>query len=176
MERNTIFYKDPEAIKAIWLRSVLENPLQYILYRTYTFATFLFPPKDYYYIWQDRIVQNDLGITVKSDRVGETVKVYVTNFGYKYFSFLFEPWFWLSVHVTLLVLSRKVRWNRSIIRALTMSGILYILSFVPTGATIDYRYIYWPVVAGVVALILFILNKTGIKNKYKVKKKLAAEI
>lgn len=160
-ERSIIFYKDPGTIKAIWLRSVIENPLQYILYRAYTFSVFLFPPKDDYFIWQDGVVPNNLGVAVKSNRIGEIVNVYVTNFGYKYFSFLFEPWFWLGVNIVLLTLSRRIQVNKHIIIALTVSSILSILSFAPTGATVDYRYVYWPAIAGVISLVVYVIDPRG---------------
>lgn len=148
------------AMKKLWLHAVTGNPMQYMLYRTETFATFLFAPESIAYIWQDGITTNDFGQQVAFPRAGNTVKIYVNDFGYRHFSFFFQPWFWAVLAVFVLVRRPKIDKSvRVLCIVLSTSSLIYIISYFPTGATGDYRYIYWPVLA--MTLVVLLLYFSG---------------
>lgn len=159
-ERRIAQFSRYEDVKSLWLHTVAHKPLQYALYRTHTFFLFLFIPEGTTYIWQDGIVANNLGQQVAVPRAGAVVQIYVQNFAYRHFSFLFEAWFWLAAGIALLVCGWRLRkqGHGEVVLLLSMSSIVYILGYLPTGATSDYRYVYWPVVASLFCGVLILID------------------
>lgn len=158
-DRNVLQYDHYEELSAYWLASIVGNPVEYGLYKLEMYMNFLFPPADYKFIWQEGIVPNDENQQVAFPRLGNINEIFVNNFGYKYFSFLYEPWFWLAVSLYGLLASRRLKLHKTAVRVLTISSITYLLAYLPTGATVDYRYIYWPVLACLVSACLAIIDK-----------------
>ena len=154
-DRLDFVQNSSEDAKRAWTSVVSSNPLGYLLYRFEVYILFLFPYEGTSYVWQNGIVENDLGLAPRFDRLGDAVGLYVNNFGYRHFSFLFEPWFWMLASISvLLFLRRRALEHKVMAGVLAISSILYLLSYFPTGATPDYRYIYWPVVACITAAVL----------------------
>lgn len=160
-------------IKSVWYNSVLSNKLNYIELRLYNIATFLFPAYQNRYIWHDGINANEMNIAVRNPKAGQIVYTVINNFYYKYMPFLFEPWFWLLLALSVFYGSIKfMKTDESIIYAsLSMSSALLILSYFPTGATVDYRYIYWSTMAISVSIIMLLtkldynsIRKAIVKN------------
>lgn len=77
---------------------------------------------------------------------------YVTGFG-RDVPMLFQGWFWLAISLVLALRRWSGRYAREL-RLLGASTILYILAYLPTAPESNYRYIYWPAIAGTIALLL----------------------
>jgi hypothetical protein len=152
---KTEYYND---VKSQWLRTVITHPIDYVLYKANSYALFLFPPKNVYYVWQDGIEKNELGRVAKNQRLGNITEIFVVNFGYKYSPFFFEPWFWLATSAGLMFYAYKRKEVFMASEFLALSAVFYLLSYLPTGATVDYRFVYWPALASVVALLLIFVN------------------
>lgn len=167
-QRKDVQYKYYQDIKKEWLRAVLSNPFSYIGYKTESYFAFLFPPANMSFVWQKGIAENDLGQEVKYKRLGDITEIYILNFGYKNFSFLFEPWFWAVMGVGIIVVVRRTNHPyKKYIQFICASSLLYLLSYFPTGATVDYRYIYWPVIASILCLAIFVfIPKRSVKNLF----------
>jgi hypothetical protein len=142
-------------IKKAWLYTISRHVVKYVSYRTHTFLIFLFPAPEEKFIWQDGIVANQLDQTVKFKEAGDMLAIYVNNFGYKHFAYLYEPWLWLLASVIMLYRAKRTKAYGLVIGMLSLSNILYYLSYLPTGATIDYRYIYWPVLSSLFCAIIY---------------------
>lgn len=171
-----ILYKYSDQFKRIWASVIIRNPIRYVMYKAELFMTILIPQTDYAYIWQQGIEQNSYGATVRFSELGAANYWYVHKFGYRYFRMTFEPWFWMLVGMLVFCLTLKRRTRHYyIIRGLVASGILYILGYIPTGATTDYRYIYWSVFAVLMAAVLLLADHFSpgsnlIRNKVVINK------
>ena len=155
-----ILYKNSGEFKRIWTQIIINNPINYVVYKVQMFMGFIIPQTDYAYIWQPGIEPNDYGEQVRFNRLGNLNYSYVHKFGYRYLRATFEPWFWLGGGLLVVFLSIKKKTKHVVfIRTLAASGVLYILGYIPTGATTDYRYIYWSVFAVILAFVLYGLDR-----------------
>lgn len=148
---TTTYYND---LKALWLKTLVHHPVRYALYRIHAYFLLLFSPSDQAYIWQDGVIKNNLGIHVASIDIQGAMKLYVVSFGYSHFPFLFEAWFWIGVSLIFMMrrLSRQIT-------LVALSGLAYMISYLPLTVATDYRYIYWSVWACLICLILYLADK-----------------
>lgn len=148
------YYKE---LSAFWLKTILQHPLSYIQYRAYTFTLLLFVPDERAYVYAGGIVPNSLGVKPRGVYTTKALGVYVNDFGYKHFAFLYQAWFWVLAAIALAFMSRRARVHGAYIRMLAWSALLYIFAYIPMVVAADYRYIYWPVIAvSVGAILLFV--------------------
>ncbi|WP_330300230.1 hypothetical protein [Streptomyces sp. NBC_00503] len=70
---------------------------------------------------------------------------------------LFQGWFWLVVGLVLTLRRWSSRYAREI-RLLGASSVLYVLAYLPTASQSNFRYVYWPALAGTVALLLLLAD------------------
>lgn len=169
-DKTNIIKIYPNYINQIWKEAIKENPTAYLQRRALVYIYVLFPPEGRGYIYQNGIEQNKLGLVPRFETLGEINKMYVFNFGYKHFGFLYEPWFWLLFNSGIIIYARKIKKHRILVIFTSLSGVLYILSFIPTGIAADYRYIYWPVLSGLLSVSMIIIDRNTIKsNKYRKK-------
>jgi len=155
-----VLYRNSGEFKRIWSQVIFNNPIGYVTYKLEMFSSILIPQTDNAYIWQPGIEPNSYGVHVRFQRLGDINQKYIQKFGYRYLRATFEPWFWLILGLSIFYLSTKRRTKHAyIIRVLILSGVLYILGYIPTGATTDYRYIYWSVFAVIFAVILYVLDR-----------------
>lgn len=146
------------SMKSYWISMFIHHLPSYALYRFETFFAFIFTPTAPGYIWQDGINSNTLNLTPRFPGLGDTAGIYVTGFGYSHLSMFFEPWFWLAVSCLVIRFAKKAKQHYMIVLALGVSSLLYFLSYLPTGTTGDYRYIYWNVYALLIAATLFLVD------------------
>ncbi|QQG50902.1 MAG: hypothetical protein HZB75_00110 [Candidatus Saccharibacteria bacterium] len=148
-------YDHPEALRAVWGYMLEHKPWEYLGFRLHAFSIFMFTPERLSYYWNAGIEDNDLDQKVKFEDLGKSLSVYVIDFGYKYFSVLFMPWFWIVFNSILLGYAyKRLKTMRLFVCALAMSAVLYILSYAPVVIGVDYRYIYWSVFASLLAALL----------------------
>lgn len=156
---RSVLYEYYKEFQRIWLEVLADNPLGYIYHKASAFFNILVPIRSYIYVWQDGIVPNKYNEMVKFESLGIIGSKYV-QLSSRYLRATFEPWFWMLAGLTILGLSIKKRSkHKLIINTLCISGILYILGYIPTGVAPDYRYIYWPVLAIIFAFVLYGIDK-----------------
>jgi hypothetical protein len=164
-DQHNVQYGYYDQLQGLWIKTVIHQPLEYGLYKVQTFLVFFFPPEGFAYVWQDGIVPNNHGLEVASPRMKGIMNSYVNDFGYRHFSTLFEPWFWFVSGIALIIYAqRKIRENKLFVIILVASGMLYTLSFMPSGASGDYRYIYWPVLATIFGGIVAFTERKAAKK------------
>lgn len=166
MQRGNIHSTYYYQLSKYWIKTIVTNPVKYATYRIETMSLFFFAPEGYSYIWHPGIDQNDLGLDVKSERIGHATEVYVKDFGYMHFPFLYQAWFWILANVIILLSIGRFKQYSTYIMALTISSIAYIIGYFPMVVAVDYRYIYWSVIATVVAVLLIVVDMQR-KNNHK---------
>ena len=155
-------------LKSYWRQTVTQYPLQYIAQKIETYAQFVFSG-DGQSIWTDggEVFSSEGSFSREQSFLSKSLRSvnygYTIDFGYKYFPFLFKPWFWLLAAGAIMICSRGLKRYKKWVYGLSTSAIIYILSYAPGSLTPDYRYIYWSVIAVLVAGIIVLVsrNKRG---------------
>ena len=155
-------------LKSYWRQTVTQYPLQYIAQKIETYAQFVFSG-DGQGIWTDggEVFSSEGSFSREQSFLSKSLRSvnygYTIDFGYKYFPFLFKPWFWLLAAGAIMICSRGLKRYKKWVYGLSTSAIIYILSYAPGSLTPDYRYIYWSVIAVLVAGIIVLVsrNKRG---------------
>lgn len=139
-----------DEIRELWFSWVPAHPTRYLEYRTSAFVRFLFATD--YKIQVDN-AENDYGLDRDHPQSHNAMTDYTKRFVDE-LGWTFDAWFWVIVLTVLLVAgTRQERFRREIV-CLTASGLCYIVGYFPIVPANNYRYIYWPVVAGLVAMSL----------------------
>jgi hypothetical protein len=162
--QDVISVTHSDELARLWFGSMISHPFSYIGYRAQTFVMFLVVPEGSEYVWHEGITPNELGQSVKFERAQNIMKYYVVDLGHRYFPFLFQGWFWLLVGLLVLRFSKKSDSLGTYTRALSLSSVLYIILYIPIVVAMDYRYIYWSVMATTLAGGLLILDRYFIKK------------
>lgn len=143
-----------DEIRSLWLRQMSSHVPGYVEYRLQVFSRLLFNTR---YPYSGRIEPNDVGIEIAHPRLEDTLRTYVKG-AVKDVPWLFRGWLWLAVGLVL-----SIRPGSGIfampVRALGLSSVLYILGYLPILPVGIYRYVYWPAVAGSMALLLLWLGR-----------------
>lgn len=146
-----------------WLSTIVRHPIKYALYRLATFSIFLFPQPERMYIFQPGIEQNQVGVVVKNEYAISGLAAYVKGGAQANIPLIFQPWLYVAVLVFIYYTSRRIREQvqRHFIRAVALSGLIYIVAYVPMAVAVDYRYIYWSVFATILSgLFTIILSRS----------------
>ncbi|MGX1885767.1 hypothetical protein [Streptomyces sp. NPDC055287] len=145
---------DAEELNALWGREMVEHVPGYLAYRLELFSNLLFHTT---YQYQDGILSNDLGMEVAHPRLETKLQYYVTTV-HRLVPPLFAGWFWLAVAIVL-----ALRPGRGVfaapVRVLGISAALYVVGYLPIVPTTDYRYVYWPALAGTLGLVLLLADR-----------------
>lgn len=150
-----------------WLSTIIRHPIRYASYRLATFSIFLFPQPERMYIFQPGIEQNQVGAAVKNEYAISGLAAYVKGGAQANIPLIFQPWLYLAVLVFIYYKSGRIREQvqRHFIRAVALSGLIYIVAYVPMAVAVDYRYMYWSVfatmVSGLFTIILSQPKKEG---------------
>ena len=152
-------------LKSYWLSTIKSYPLQYISQKIETYIQFIFSD-DGQSVWSiggDIFSQGGIYNRYNSSisrSLRSVVYGYTMDFGYKYFSFIYKPWFWLLAALTLMIYAKRLKEYRLWVYLLCASAIMYILSYAPGSLTSDYRYIYWSVVSVLIAGIVTTVGRS----------------
>jgi hypothetical protein len=147
---------DAKALTKAWPGLMLERPAGYLQYRSEVYGEFLFHNRDY---WQEGVLTNSMGIDVDRPRMVATLRSYVVDGALRNFPWLFGAWFWLVVSVVQSLRLRPRSRFGVLVPCLGISSLLYILAYFPTAPATDYRYVYWPAVAGTLGLLVMALDR-----------------
>ncbi len=145
-----------------WLSTIIRHPIKYVSYRLATFSIFLFPQPERMYIFQPGIEQNQVGAAVKNEYAISGLAAYVKGGAQANIPLIFQPWLYLAVLVFIYYKSGRIREQvqRHFIRAVALSGLIYIVAYFPMAVAVDYRYIYWSVFATILSgLFTIILSR-----------------
>lgn len=145
-----------------WLSTIIRHPIKYVSYRLATFSIFLFPQPERMYIFQPGIEQNQVGAAVKNEYAISGLAAYVKGGAQANIPLIFQPWLYLAVLVFIYYKSGRIREQvqRHFIRAVALSGLVYIVAYVPMAVAVDYRYMYWSVFATILSgLFTIILSR-----------------
>mgnify|MGYP007128757937 FL=1 len=146
-----------------WLSTIIRHPIRYASYRLATFSIFLFPQPERMYIFQPGIEQNQVGAAVKNEYAISGLAAYVKGGAQTNIPMIFQPWLYLAVLVFIYYKSGRTREQvqRHFIRAVALSGLIYIVAYFPMAVAVDYRYIYWSVFATILSgLFTIILSRS----------------
>lgn len=146
-----------------WLSTIIRHPIKYASYRLATFSIFLFPQPERMYIFQPGIEQNQVGAAVKNEYAISGLAAYVKGGAQANIPLIFQPWLYLAVLVFIYYKSGRIREQvqRHFIRAVALSGLIYIVAYVPMAVAVDYRYMYWSVFATILSgLFTIILSRS----------------
>ncbi len=152
-------------LKSYWLSTIKSYPLQYISQKIETYMQFIFSD-DGQSVWSNGGGVFSQGGSYSrynssiSRSLRSVVYGYTMDFGYKYFSFIYKPWFWLLAALTLMIYAKRLKEYRLWVYLLCASAIMYILSYAPGSLTSDYRYIYWSVVSVLIAGIVTTVGRS----------------
>ena len=145
-----------------WLSTIIRHPIKYVSYRLATFSIFIFPQPERMYIFQPGIEQNQVGAAVKNEYAASGLAAYVKGGAQANILLIFQPWLYLAVLVFIYYKSGRIREQvqRRFTRAVALSGLIYIVAYVPMAVAVDYRYIYWSVFATILSgLFTIILSR-----------------
>ena len=145
-----------------WLSTIIRHPIKYVSYRLATFSIFIFPQPERMYIFQPGIEQNQVGAAVKNEYAISGLAAYVKGGARANIPLIFQPWLYLAVLVFIYYKSGRIREQvqRHFIRAVALSGLIYIVAYFPMAVAVDYRYIYWSVFATILSgLFMIILSQ-----------------
>lgn len=142
-----------------WLSTILAHPIKYTLYRSATFSIFLFPQPERMYIFQPGIEQNQIGAAIKNEYTISGLSAYIKGSAQTNIPMIFQPWLYVVVLAFIYYKSRRIREHtqRRFIRAVALSGLVYIMAYFPMTVAVDYRYIYWSVFATILSGLFTIL-------------------
>ncbi|QHU94231.1 hypothetical protein GWK78_04415 [Candidatus Saccharibacteria bacterium oral taxon 488] len=142
-----------------WLLTIVRHPIKYASYRLATFSIFLFPQPERMYIFQPGIEQNQVGAAVKNEYAVSGLAAYVKGGAQANIPLIFQPWLYLAVLVFIYYKSGRIREQvqRRFIRAVALSGLIYIVAYFPMAVAVDYRYMYWSVFAAILSGLFTII-------------------
>ena len=146
-----------------WLSTIIRHPIKYVSYRLATFSIFIFPQPERMYIFQPGIEQNQVGAAVKNEYATSGLVAYVKGGAQANIPLIFQPWLYLAVLAFVYYKSGRIREHtqRHFIRAVALSGLVYIMAYFPMAVAVDYRYIYWSVFATILSgLFTIILSRS----------------
>jgi hypothetical protein len=145
---------DSGEITSLWLREMSGHVPHYLQYRLLLFTTLLFETD---YAYKAGVSRNDLGIEVAHPRLEDMLGTYVNGMA-EDLPWLFRGWFWLAVALVLAVRPGTGVFSMPV-RALGVSSAAYILGYLPIMPATDFRYLYWPAIAGALGLLLLWLGR-----------------
>ncbi|MFJ8540499.1 GtrA family protein [Streptomyces sp. NPDC093586] len=139
-----------DVLLKMWTQQMPRHVVGYAEYRSRTFTRLLFQGNLQYLDGDATVMPKGAQVNTSLDAVK---KSYVTGF-YRDASWLFQGWFWLAVSLVLALRRRWAGpWSREL-RLLGVSGVLYIATYLPTAPQANYRYVYWPAIAGTLGVVL----------------------
>lgn len=154
------------SIKKLYLKSIIDHPMLYLKVQSNLFYQFL--TTKYPYVWHpgiDTPAPDTHTANLFSKRNGRTLDCQPCyNGAHAYyeraladFGFQFKPYFWILLGISVIAYSIKNR--RSLSLVLSVSGILYIFSYIPFIPAYDYRYSYPSVLLIYISILYLIIDR-----------------
>ncbi|MFF3317704.1 hypothetical protein ACFYV5_19645 [Streptomyces sp. NPDC003035] len=144
-----------DELTSMWISEIPGRLPQYAEYRLQVFSKVLFQGR---YTFQNGSLDNIPGIGEPDERRTAILRYYVVGMGQD-LPILFAGWFWLAVGLTLTFRPGRGQYAMPI-RVLGISAVAYFAGYLPTVPAGDFRYFYWPAIAGTLSVLLFWLGRT----------------
>lgn len=162
---------DQDALRQLWLDTVITHPLRYAEYRATVFSYYFFSSSLEYWPAEWHGEGTKVGIAQGDEKADYLFRPYVEDFALATFPMVFKPWFWCLLAVLLLVAVRRLRrtdrseMSRSAgprpapsvvpeIVMLATSALCYVAGYFPIVPANHFRYTFWPALAVTVGLVL----------------------
>lgn len=149
--------------RKIWLETVKNHPKEYLRYRFQAFFHLMRRPAEAPYEFSlFAMGDNNLGIIQNKKNLLRNIIKGITHKTAKALPFLFKPYFWLLLSLVFIVKSFSFKGDKQtvyLIRALLLSSLFYILGYIPTANSADFRYIYWSIIAINFAIVIYLIGK-----------------
>lgn len=157
-QREVISATHYTEVRSLWVSVLVSDAPSYLLYRAQSFAWLLFAPGGVY-MSHPGIDDNSYGLHRALPRLGEMMEYYTVSLSYNKLPALYEAWFWLVCSIGGLYFAiRRAKKYKQAILMLSLSSLVYIVSYFPVVVATDYRYVYWSVLALTVAGVLIIAD------------------
>jgi len=138
------------ALKRRWFEAIRDHPRAYLAHRMRLFGTLLgIGQPGVWYPYHAQIDSNELGITMRRSTLNLRVMELLDSVRNQVF---FRAWIHLAICAGLLVGCLAFR-RSSFAAALAASAILYALPYSMIAPAPDFRYLWWPVVATLLAAV-----------------------
>ncbi|MEU8616984.1 hypothetical protein [Streptomyces sp. NPDC048623] len=144
-----------DELNSMWISEMPSHLPQYAEYRLQVFSKVMFQGR---YQFQNGSLDHIPGIGEPDERRTAMLRYYVVGMA-KDLPILFAGWFWLAVGVTLSIRPGRGRYAMPV-RVLGISAALYMAGYLPTVPAGDFRYFYWPALAGTLGLVLLWAGRT----------------
>ncbi|MFE9859846.1 hypothetical protein [Streptomyces sp. NPDC005780] len=146
-----------DVLVRMWTQQMPKHWKGYAEYRTRVFTKLLFQSNQTF--WNGTRVNAGARLhpEVREQPLNDTLRFALQNYvtgAARDLPMLFQGWFWLAVSLVLVLRRRWAGPHARELRLLGASSLLYILAYLPTAPESNYRYVYWPALAGTVALVL----------------------
>lgn len=166
-----IIYNESAELDRLWKNTISTKPSRYILFKLEAYLMFLIPETEnntgFLNLSVNSMPNRSWSNNFRYKSV-ETIIYHITDkLWNKYMPFLFTGWFWLVISIIILFIATRRRQIHLFV--LSLSSLLYILSFLPASVTPDYRYVYWPAIACTLAILIVVTSSTLRKTNIAVK-------
>jgi hypothetical protein len=146
------------SLERVWAKAVLSAPGIYLTHRLRVFESqFGIARSLVCYPFHYGIEPNNLGISYQERPFTSKMFAGIINVQD---SFLFRGWIYAAMNAVLLIGTilgrRRLAFNRSVILAVSASGLIYAVSYVLTSTSCDFRMEYWTVVAALVSSLAMV--------------------
>ncbi|WP_328887081.1 hypothetical protein [Streptomyces sp. NBC_00316] len=146
-----------DVLVRMWTQQMPKHWRGYAEYRVRVFTKLLFQDNQFFQNGTYPEPGGRLHEIAAENPVNETLRSALQNYvtgSVRYLPMLFQGWFWLAVSLVLVL---RRRWPGPYSRELRLIGassLVYLLAYLPTAPESNFRYVYWPVLSGTVALLL----------------------
>jgi len=147
-----------EATYLLWKKTIFANPVEYATVRIRAFIYFLRPPHSLPgYTWFHGIAENDMDIELMHPQMAEYLQQYMIETNKTILSELFKPYFWLLLAFVMLVCASRMSHSieKTQIVVLNASALGCFLSLLMAVPSVDFRYVYWCVIATSLSMVIF---------------------
>ncbi|MET7643102.1 hypothetical protein ABZS83_05545 [Streptomyces sp. NPDC005426] len=146
-----------DVIVRMWTQQMPKHWKGYAEYRARVFSKLLFRSNQVFWNGTHVNAGARLHPEARKQPLNDTLRFALQNYvtgSARDLPMLFQGWFWLAVSLVLVLRRRWPGPHSRELRLLGASSLLYILAYLPTAPESNYRYVYWPALAGTVALTL----------------------
>ncbi|MFD7866825.1 hypothetical protein [Streptomyces sp. NPDC059783] len=153
----TYLDRNADVLVRMWTQQMPRHWKGYAEYRVRVFSKLLFRSNQVF--WNGTRVNAGVEVNpvARREPLNDTLRAALGNYvtgAHRDVPMLFQGWFWLAVSLVLVLRRKWAGPFGSELRLLGASSLLYILAYLPTAPESNYRYVYWPALAGTVALTL----------------------
>ncbi len=158
-------------LRSRWMTSVAENPLVYLRHRVRVFAQLIGLSRSVTapYV-ADGFATNPAEFRGDENTGYDILMGYFGAFRRPFpQTFFFRSVVWIGIMIVLgyMAIRRRLRSDWDLVFVLSLSSLMFIFAYFPTTPSTEFRYLFWPAIAGGVALIFGIYLWRGEKSEVR---------